>query len=102
MKTITLTFHVIDQVRARKKISWEKAKAFLKSKIREMRMSPDKKILDAWDWAHKIIVWKEKIVYKESKSEIVLITYILKTEYDIIEHNLLNLIKYYEKKNWDY
>ena len=94
-----MTHHVIDQVRARKKISWPKAKAFLRSKIKSMRMSPDKIITDAWEGAFKIVVWPEKIVYTETKKEIVLITYILKTEYDHIENRLLNITRYYANKN---
>jgi hypothetical protein len=85
----------------RKKINWVKAWFFLRDKFESMLNDKNAIIKPAGNWATKIIVWVEKIVYEFDWEKYILITYIKKTEYDKIEYKILNIIKYHKwKNNW--
>lgn len=91
---IHITKHIMDQLKTRKKIDWEKAKIFIEDLFVKMLKDKNtkKKHLD-WK-VYKLMLGNEKIVYSnEYKNEYTLITYIVRTEYDRIEYEILRILK---------
>ena len=86
------TNHVLDQVKNRKWLVWNKAKIFLKSKFKEIK---DNWSVKNWENGSYIVTgWGHKIVFsKVSKLEYKLITYAFKSKMDTIEYWLMKILK---------
>ena len=103
MKPVELTRHIIERVWTRMNIDWHKVEQFIRNKFKVMMESPDARIKKSEGKVYKVIVGDEKIVYEYYSNRYKLITYAKRSEYDRIEKNLLDIIRYHDKKfnkNW--